>query len=135
MLYNLPASPKLPSKLAPNIGHQHHLPPVLASISLPIHLLPSVLHRHRHRCEHEREHEHLNVEPEVVNLNPPVLGKLRHGLRHRLLNQGANLQPLGAVPGDEPRYVQQTAATDVNINDFPDKFAGYGFYRFPNLPA
>ena len=25
--------------------------------------------------------------------------------------------------------------SDVNINDFQDKFAGYGFYRFSNLPA
>ena len=25
--------------------------------------------------------------------------------------------------------------TDVNINYFQDKFAGYGIYRFCNLPA
>ena len=25
--------------------------------------------------------------------------------------------------------------SDLNINDFQDKFAGYSIYRFPNLPA
>ena len=34
--------------------------------------------------------------------------------------------PLGRYPG---------APTDVNKNDFQDKFAGYGIYRFQNLPT
>ena len=29
----------------------------------------------------------------------------------------------------------QGGGTDLNINDFQYKFAGYGFNRFPNLPA
>ena len=31
--------------------------------------------------------------------------------------------------------VLDNTVPDVNINDIQDKFAGYGFYRFPNLPA
>ena len=52
--------------------------------------------------------KHLNVEPKVVDQNPPVLGKLRHGLGHLLPYQGANLQLLGAVPGDEPRALDSS---------------------------
>ena len=33
------------------------------------------------------------------------------------------------------KLVSPLPFADVNKNDFQDKFAGYGFYRFPNLPA
>ena len=57
------------------------------------------------------------MEPKVVNLNPPVLGKLRHGLGHFLSSQGANLQLLRPVPGDGLVDVQQTAASHLLEHD------------------
>ena len=38
------------------------------------------------------------------------------------------------VPSTCPQGGVQYIA-DVNINDFQDKFAGYGIYRFQNMPT